>query len=199
MSRTQDEYVCEVLQLEPLLRAYLHRFAPQPSDLDDLLQETYSRLFSVTAERRAVVENVQAFAITVARNIATDWIRHRRVVPIDQVEDMSELPIADRAADLETMVHSHQQLLHISHAIAGLPERCRQVFTLRRVYGFSQKEIARRLGLTEGTVEQHLIKGMRRCAESMAKYEYDEATHVRKETGWFGRWRRRTRAKGRQG
>ena len=37
-----------------------------------------------------------------------------------------------------------------------LPARCRQVFTLRKVYGLSQKEIAAELKISENTVESHL-------------------------------------------
>jgi DNA-directed RNA polymerase specialized sigma24 family protein len=78
MIRTQDDYPSEVLRLEQPLRAILHRFAPHPAELEDLLQETYSRLFSVAPARRTEIRNVQAFAITTARNIALDWIRRRR-------------------------------------------------------------------------------------------------------------------------
>lgn len=198
MPRTEDEYVCEILRQEPLLRAYLHRFAPQHPDLEDLLQETYSRLFGLSAERRTDVENVQAFAVTVARNIVTDWVRRQRIVPIDDVGDVAALPVVDGAADVEAIVHSHQQLVRIADAIATLPERCRQVFTLRRVYGFSQKEIANRLGVTEGTVEQHLIKGVRRCAEIMNAHEATgPATSA--SNGWLGRWRRKVRMQRGQG
>src|SRR4029453_18151760 len=123
MPRSDDDYMREILRMEKPLRAILPRFAPQPADLEDLLQETYSHLFSLPLERRAAVRNVQAFVITTARNVARDWIRH-------------------------------QQLMRIAGGIAQLPERAREVFTLRRVYGLSQKEIAAKLEISEGAVEQ---------------------------------------------
>ena len=43
--------------------------------------------------------------------------------------------------------------------IARLPGKIRDVFTLRRVHGLSQREVAERLRLAESTVEKHMAKG----------------------------------------
>lgn len=42
-----------------------------------------------------------------------------------------------------------------------LPEKCRLVFQLSREKGFSQKQIASELGISENTVESHLSKALR--------------------------------------
>src|SRR5688572_14907638 len=137
MARPDDQYVREILRLESLLRAYLHRFAPKPADLEDLLQDTYSKLLSLPAAQRTDIRNIQAFALTAARNVAVDWVRHRQVVLIDLVEDLDALPVMENAAGLDEIVNTHQQLVRVAEAVATLPERCREVFTLRRVYGWS--------------------------------------------------------------
>jgi RNA polymerase sigma factor (sigma-70 family) len=198
MSRTQDDYVCEILRMEKALRAILHRFAPQPADLEDLLQETYSRLFSLGPERRLAINNVQAFAVTTARHIATDWLRHNKVVSIETVEDLEELDVyVSGGSDLEEIVHTHQQLLVLSRGLSSLPDRSREVFTLRRVYGLTQKEIAAKLGISEGAVEQLLIRSMRHCAKVLGSSD-EQLTNARTRNGWLKRWRKRLR-KGRQG
>jgi RNA polymerase sigma-70 factor (ECF subfamily) len=46
----------------------------------------------------------------------------------------------------------------------ALPTRCRQVFTLRKLYELSHREIADQLGISERTVEAQIDKAMRRCA-----------------------------------
>ena len=74
-------------------------------------------------------------------------------------------------------------------AIQGLPDRCRQVFTLRKVYGYSQKEIALRLSISENTVEQHLTKAARRCAQAL----FDQPVSERRSM-LFDRFRKRKRA-----
>jgi RNA polymerase sigma-70 factor (ECF subfamily) len=53
----------------------------------------------------------------------------------------------------------------LSEAVRTLPNRCRQVLTLRLLYNMSQKEIAAELGISGHTVKAQLAKGMRRCAD----------------------------------
>jgi RNA polymerase sigma-70 factor (ECF subfamily) len=195
MVRTEDEFVSEILRQEKVLRAYLHRFAPQPADLEDLLQETYAHLFRLSPERRMEIRNIQAFAITSARNVALSGLRHREVVPMDSIEDLDAIPVDEDHAQLDEIVHSHQQLVRVAEGLASLPARCREIFTLRRVYGFSQKEIAKRLGISEGVVEQQLVKGMRRCAEVLQESASKPLNLVPRRAGWVPHWLRRKESK----
>ena len=49
-------------------------------------------------------------------------------------------------------VARNQELELLTQAIQSLPDRCRRIFTLRKVYGLSQADIAQRLGISENTV-----------------------------------------------
>ena len=169
MPRADDRYIVEILRLEGILRAYLHRFAPKPSDLEDLLHDTYTHLLAVSAENRASIKNTQAFALAAARNVAVDLIRRKRVAPIDLVEDLDALPVSEDESGLEEIVNAHQEIARLAEAVAELPQRCAEVFTLRKVYGLSQQEIAQHFGISVSTVEQHLVKAVRRCAQFMAE------------------------------
>jgi RNA polymerase sigma factor (sigma-70 family) len=46
-----------------------------------------------------------------------------------------------------------------------LPELTRQVITLRKTYGYSQDEIAKRLGITSQQVEDEIVKAVQACAD----------------------------------
>ena len=54
----------------------------------------------------------------------------------------------------------------VARLFTALPSQCRQVFTLRKVYGYSQKEIATRLSIPESTVEKHLTQAACHCAQA---------------------------------
>ena len=124
----------------------------------------YARLLTAGASDEPEVRSVRAFSLTVARNVAFDWLRHKQVVPIELVADMEAMDILDERDQIDAIVNSHQELMMLVKAVQQLPERCRQVFTLRKVYGYSQKEIAARMNISENTVEQQLIKAARHCA-----------------------------------
>jgi RNA polymerase sigma factor (sigma-70 family) len=182
-----DRYLVASLEFEGVLRACLHRYARNAADVDELLQETYAHLLTAGAARgREEVRSIRAFALTVARNVALSWLRHRQVVPIELVADLEALELLDEAGQVDEIVNTHQELALLTRAVASLPNRCRQVFTLRKVYGLSQKEIAAELGISENTVEQHLAKGMRLCSAALA-----DSPMAERRSPWFERARKR--------
>jgi len=189
LSRNDERYLLQALEFEGVLRACLYRYTRNNSDVDELLQEVYARLLTAGASDDPEVRSVRAFALTVARNVAFDWLRHRQVVPIELVADLEALEVLDEGEQIEEIVNSHQELAMLVKAIQGLPDRCRQVFTLRKVYGYSQKEIALRLSISENTVEQHLTKAARRCAQAL----FDQPVSERRSM-LFDRFRKRKRA-----
>ena len=59
-------------------------------------------------------------------------------------------------------------------AVRQLPIKCQRVYILRRVYGYTQIEIAEQMGISIKTVEAHLTKAIVRCTDYMDEQE-DEA------------------------
>jgi RNA polymerase sigma-70 factor (ECF subfamily) len=186
LSKNDERYLLQALDIEGVLRACLYRYTRNNSDVDELLQEVYARLLVSGSSEEPEVRSVRAFALTIARNVAFDWLRHRQVVPIELVADLEALEVLDEGEQIEEIVNSHQELAMLVKAIQGLPDRCRQVFTLRKVYGYSQKEIASRMNISEHTVEQHLTKAARRCAQAL----FDQPVSERRSM-LFDRFRRR--------
>jgi len=191
--KNEERYLVQALEFESVLRACLYRYARNASDVEELLQETYARLLTAGASNEPEVRSVRAFSLTVARNVAFDWLRHKQVVPIELVADMEAMDILDEREQVDAIVNSHQELMMLVKAVQQLPERCRQVFTLRKVYGYSQKEIAARMNISENTVEQQLIKAARHCAQAL----FDQPVAERQAT-MFERFRRRGQANDRR-
>jgi DNA-directed RNA polymerase specialized sigma24 family protein len=66
---------------------------------------------------------------------------------------------------LETLTAHTPELVRMAQLAQALPAVCRRVFTLRKVYGYSGKEIATRLGIPDEAVEELLIQAARVCAQ----------------------------------
>lgn len=157
----------EILVHEKMLRGYLARFSKNPSDIDDGIQETYARLLALSESSFAAVRNWHSFLITSARNVMVDRIRKNRVVSLDAVAEMGTFEVLDPQPPADEALNARQELGLLAEAIAELPTRCREVLTLRKLYGLSQREIASRLGIAESTVEKHVAYGVRLCADRL--------------------------------
>jgi RNA polymerase sigma-70 factor (ECF subfamily) len=60
------------------------------------------------------------------------------------------------------------ELARVAKLARSLPAVCRRAFTLRKVYGYSGKEIATRLGIPDEAVEELLIQAAQVCAQTDA-------------------------------
>jgi RNA polymerase sigma factor (sigma-70 family) len=157
----------EILVHERALRGYLSRFFQDVADVDDVIQETYARLLSLTESAAMAVRNWHAFLFTSARNVALDRIRKARVVSLDALAEMGSTDVLDHAPTADEALNARQEVALLLESIASLPDRCREALTLRKLYGLSQREIAERLSISESTVEKHVAYGVRLCAERM--------------------------------
>jgi RNA polymerase sigma-70 factor (ECF subfamily) len=149
----------EILPLQSMLLRFLRRNWANPSEIEDLMQETYIRVCQTALRARPL--QVKALLFLVARNLMIDRLRQLRLVPMERLAEFEWLELTDSNPNPEGQVNGRQELRLLQTALDHLPPRCRQVVILRKVEGCSQREVARQMGITEETVEHHLAKGMR--------------------------------------
>ena len=87
----------------------------------------------------------------------------------DYIEDYEYTEVLASEQTLETNMMAQQKLGIYCEAVASLPEKCRRVVLLKKVYGLSHKEIAEKMGIKISTVEKHLTKGVRQCHVVMSE------------------------------
>ena len=164
----------EILPHEPKLRAWLRSRFPAVGDEDDLVQESYVRL--MRAHATGPIACPRAFLFVTARNIALNRLRHQRIERPEGATEIDALAVADESAGIpEALAHAEDFQILI-RAIQSLPQRCRQIVTLRKIYGLSQKEVAMRLGIAEHTVEAQGGIGLRKCIEFFRRHGYGPKT-----------------------
>jgi RNA polymerase sigma factor (sigma-70 family) len=160
-----DWFVREVLPHEKGLVRYLCRVWRNRSEVDDLLQEVYVRVYEAAAKARPTA--VKSFLFTTARHLVTDRIRRGRIVSIEAVGDPEVLNVSMDEITPERRLDARQELKLLARAFARLSPRCREVIWLRRVDELTQKEVARRLGISDRTVETYLMRGMQLVADAL--------------------------------
>ena len=165
----------EILAHEDALVRYLRRCWSHADDILDLRQETYIRVFE--AARRERPHQPKSFLFTTARHLMADRLRRGRIVSIEAVGDFESLNVPMDEAGPERRHDARQSLRRLAEAFDRLPDRCREVVWLRKVEELPQKEVARRLGIAEKTVEKQVAKGARLIAD----YMFGEASMPRRK------------------
>ena len=78
------------------------------------------------------------------------------------------LTLVDEDPGPERRVSARMELDRVQMLIAGLPDRCREIFEMRRIQGLPQREIAVRMNLPEHTVEAQAIRGLKLIMKAIA-------------------------------
>lgn len=158
----------EVHRHDSSLRSYLnHSFPTVREDVDDVVQESYLRMWKVRAAQP--IHSAKAFLFRVARNIALDRIRHHQASPIDNVSHLEGLSVLEDKPNAAEDVSRRERIRLLADAIADLPTRCRETFILHKIKGLSRKEVAAQLRLSDRTVGVQTERACKRCAEYLRK------------------------------
>lgn len=165
-----ENYTSIFLSIRERLARAVSRIVP-PKDIEDIVQETYVRLCQT--EKNEDIHAPRAFLFKMARNLALDKVKRAESrLAIVSVEDNEEFGFGepeDLIDETYAQVVSNEEFALFCEAVRQLPVKCRRVFVLKKVYGFSQREVAEKLNLSESTVEKHIAKGLKYCALFMVQ------------------------------
>lgn len=152
---------------ENAIKKFLWRYVSSRHEIEDITQETILR--ALQAEKSREIREPRAFLFGVAKNIVRKELYKKSKNLIDFIEDFDNEQNFSYEVDAEGAVDTRRQLILFWEAVATLPPQCQRVFVLKKVYGYSHKEIARRLNISVSTVEKHAAAGLRRCSDHMTK------------------------------
>ncbi len=142
---------------EPLVR-YAQRITQDVPTAYDVLQDVFTKLWE---GRETLAENttLKALLYTMARNRALNLGRHTaRISRVDVAEAQDRVAVAPpgdealEAQHLEACVHRW---------ISELPPRRAEAFMLSRYHGLKYSEVSAIMGLSERTVQTHVLHAMR--------------------------------------
>jgi RNA polymerase sigma-70 factor (ECF subfamily) len=149
------------------LKAYVRGAFPAVRDVDDIVQESYLRIWKTRATHP--IQSAKAFLFTVARHVALNFLQRQRSSPVIAVVDLSPLPVCeDSPGGYEALSRNEKRQLLVA-ALATLPPRCREITVLRKLQGIPQRDVAAALGLSERTVEEQVARGVRRCEDYLRR------------------------------
>lgn len=156
----------EVAPYGAQLRSYLRRSFPTVRDVDDVVQESFLRIWKARAKQS--ICSARAFLFQIGRNVATDIIRREHILPLNSEVNLPCVTVASEEPGAVEVLCSREELGLLADAIADLPARCREILILRKIKRVPQKEIAQHLGISENTVQNQVARGVRQCEAFLA-------------------------------
>ena len=149
------------------IRQLLVQRAGSESDADDLLQETFIKVY-LHLDRYKADYTFGQWLYTIARNTFIDFVRRRQDdLSIDERFSAPPSP----APTPEESVIRLQQRAQIEHYLDALTPRYRQLIQMRFFEEYSYEEIAEKLQLPMGTVKTQIHRARERMCDLIRRGE----------------------------
>lgn len=159
----------EIAAFESLMTAYENRIyslalrsTGSEQDAADITQEVFLRAWKNLDSFRGD-SSLSTWLYRVTSNLCVDFARKKAAEGMPSSIDDEESPAADladasRMAQPEAAAENSELREELQFALAQLSEEHRRVVLLRDVAGMTYTDIARTLGLEEGTVKSRLAR-----------------------------------------
>ncbi len=145
---------CPDAALTRALRGFVQGRLGRHADGDDVVQETYLRLFTYQASAR--VGDIKALCFAIARNLLID--HHRAVRRGTHVELDDTLVCPHPAAD--RVVAFRRAVALMAGALEHMPPLRREIFLRKRLDGLSTAAISHSLDMSIAAVEKHVVRAL---------------------------------------
>lgn len=157
------------LSTRKLIADVVSKIVPM-AEVEDIVQDTYLRTHTV--KNKEEIKAPQAYMVQIAKNLAYDHVKSAHYKNCNSLDD----EVLDYLENLEQEfntdspwqnVATEKELVRICSEVNKLPEKCRKVFIMKKIYGYSQKEIAEKEGISVSTIEKHIAHGTKTLFNSM--------------------------------
>jgi len=142
-----------------------------PKEVEDIVQEAYVR--ACQAERVSPITAPRSFLFKTVKNLALDHMKRAETRLSDSFDEDQAGHFGWQACGADPLDEavSHEEFSLFCEAVRLLPAQCRRAFVLKKVYGYSRKEVAEHMGVSENTVQTQVARGMKACMQFMERGE----------------------------
>jgi RNA polymerase sigma-70 factor (family 1) len=134
------------------------------TEVDDILQEVFVKLW-LNRQKIGNAETFNSYIFTITKNEVLNLIR-TNIRNSNFKNDLYQRSVAEEF-QLQSQLEYKEVKSGIDRVVSQLPEKRRQIFILSRTEGFSNKEIAQQLDISEKTVEDHITHAIKKIKTSL--------------------------------
>ena len=137
---------------------------------EDAVQEAFLQVWRSAATFRAERAKASTWILTLVHRRAVDLVRREERRQADPLTDDSALGAAPEDTEEAAWLRFERERVQV--ALKQLPDVQREALELAYYGGFSQSELADRLGVPLGTIKSRMFAGLARLRELL-----DDSTH----------------------
>ena len=160
----------DILPLKDMLFRLALRITLSREEAEDIVQDTLIKVWN-RRESWDNIDNIEAFSLTICRNIALDRIR----LHDNQNTSLDETTAGNERPDTASTPYEHtverEKIRIVRELIDSLPEKQRSCMQLRDIEGKTYKEIAAILGVTEEQVKVNIFRARQTIKQQFQQYE----------------------------
>ena len=160
----------DVLPLKNELYRLALRITLNPAEAEDIVQETMIKVWN-KREQWDDIESIEAFCLTICRNISLDKMRKMENQNQSLEEGEHDAPDQSYASNPEEQAMQQDKLKLIRRLINALPEKQRSAMQLRDFEGKSYKESAQIMDISEEQVKVNIFRARQTIRQKFLETE----------------------------
>jgi RNA polymerase sigma-70 factor (ECF subfamily) len=160
----------DILPLKNELYRLALRITLNPAEAEDIVQETMIKVWN-KREQWNDIESIEAFCLTICRNISLDKMRKMENQNQSLEESEHDAPDQSYSSNPEEQAMQQDKLMLIRRLINALPEKQRSAMQLRDFEGKSYKEIAQIMDISEEQVKINIFRARQTIKQKFIQTE----------------------------
>lgn len=159
--------------LYPRLKGYCSLFILDKTRIDDIIQETFLSLWE-NKDSIQPQKSIESYVFVSVRNKCLNYLKQERLennnidvenISISELQYLYQLDFNKK----EERSLEEQLIDSLKIAIDELPDKMKTVFTLCKIEGKNQKQVAEELGISVKMVEKHISKAKQQIREKLIR------------------------------
>jgi RNA polymerase sigma-70 factor (ECF subfamily) len=148
-----------------------YRYTRRREEAEDLTQEIFIRIYQNLGTFRSGTGSFQSWAMRLSRNLSIDKYRQARRIPrFEGSQELEEMHLEDQTRlSPQRRIEQAEASRFIGEALCALSPENKEAVILRDLQGMGYHEMAKVLGISEGTVKSRINRGRLALARQLCR------------------------------
>lgn len=151
------------------------QYVSEEEDAENIIQGVFTDMYEKW-QLLAEESKLPAYLFSAIKNTSLNFLRQKlrqeKAKAQIQKDALFDLQVNyDALQELKTDFPEERDINRMLYqTIDSLPDRCREIFTMRKIDGMSQKQVAQALGISVNTIEVQMQIAYRKLREQLKDY-----------------------------